>query len=148
MYTVKHLLEAKTAQVWSVAPEVTAYQALELMAAKDIGALVVLANGKLQGVFSERDYARKVILKGRSSKTTSVGELMSTDVPCVRPDDTIEDCMNAMTGRRTRHLPVIANDQVIGVVSIGDVVKAIISDRELTIQQLERYITGGHTTVP
>ncbi len=147
MYTVRYLLEEKGGGVLTVTPQTIVYQALELMAEKNIGALVVLQDDKVVGIFTERDYARKVILKGRSSKTTTVGELMVTDVLYVRPDATIEDCMALMTDKRTRHLPVLENDKLIGIISIGDVVKAIISDREFTIRELERYITGGHSSV-
>src|SRR5206468_2973107 len=103
--------------------------------------LVVLDGGKVAGIFSERDYARKVVLQGKSSKTTSVGELMTREVLYVNPDDTIENCMALMTQKRHRHLPVLDNGRLVGLVSIGDVVKAIISDREFTIRELERYIT-------
>lgn len=147
MYTVKDLLQGKGNQVWSIKPQATVYEALELMAAKNCGALLVVENDKLVGIFSERDYARKVILKGRSSKTTSVGELMTTEVFYINPDDTIEYCMALMTEKRTRHLPVMENDKLAGLVSIGDVVKAIITDREFTIRELERYITGGHSSL-
>lgn len=147
MYTVKDLLQGKGNQVWSIAPQATVYEALELMATKNCGALVVVEAEKLVGIFSERDYARKVILKGRSSKTTTVGELMTTEVFYINRDDTIEYCMVLMTEKRTRHLPVMENDRVMGLVSIGDVVKAIITDREFTIRELERYITGGHSTL-
>ena len=147
MYTVRHLLEEKGNQVWSIAPSATVYEALELMAAKNCGALLVIEEGTVAGMFTERDYARQVVLQGRSSKTTKVGELMSTDILYVRPDDTIENCMALMTGRRVRHLPVMDNDKLAGVVSIGDIVKAVISDREFTIRELERYITGGHSSL-
>ena len=147
MYTVRHLLHEKGNQTWTVSPQVTVYAALELMAAKNCGALIVTESNKVIGMFTERDYARKVILKGRSSKTTTVGELMTTDVLYVGPDHTIEDCMALMTEHRTRHLPVLENEELAGLVSIGDVVKAIISDREFTIRELERYITGGHSSL-
>lgn len=147
MYTVKDLLQGKGNQVWSIKPEATVYEALELMAAKNCGALLVVENDKLVGILSERDYARKVILKGRSSKTTTVAELMTTEVFYINPDDTIEYCMALMTEKRTRHLPVMENGKLAGLVSIGDVVKAIITDREFTIRELERYITGGHSSV-
>ena len=146
MYTVRHLLQEKGNQVWSIAPGATVYEALELMAAKNCGALLVIERGSVAGMFTEREYARQVILKGRSSKTTTVGELMATEVLYVSPDDTIENCMALMTDRRVRHLPVMDNGKLAGVVSIGDIVKAVISDREFTIRELERYITGGHTS--
>ncbi len=147
MYTVNHLLQEKGGNVWSVAPQTTVYEALELMAAQNIGALVVRQADKVVGIFSERDYARKVILKGRTSRTTSVGELMTTDVLYVRPEDTIEDCMAIMTDKRARHLPVLDGNKLVGLISIGDVVRAVISDREFKIRELERYITGGHSSV-
>jgi CBS domain-containing protein len=147
MYTVRHLLQEKGNQVWSIAPQATVFEALQMMADKNIGALLVMDHGNVAGIFTERDYARKVVLQGRSSKTTSVGELMTHDVLYVSPDDTIEGCMAIMTDKRLRHLVVMDSDKLAGVVSIGDVVKAIISDREFTIRELERYITGGHSTL-
>jgi len=146
MHTVKELLREKGSQVWTITPQATVYEALELMATKNIGALVVLDEGNVAGMFTERDYARKVVLKGRSSKTTTVGELMITDVLYVSPDDTIENCMALMTEKRLRHLPVMENGTLAGLVSIGDIVKVIISDREFTIRELEHYITGGHSS--
>jgi CBS domain-containing protein len=139
-------LQEKGSQVWSIAPQATVYAALELMAQKNVGAVLVIENGNVAGMFTERDYARKVILKGRSSKTTTVGELMTKDVLYVSPDDTIENCMAIMTDKHLRHLPVMENGQLVGIVSIGDVVKAIISAHEFTIRELERYITGGHSS--
>lgn len=147
MYSVRHLLHEKGGQIWSVGPKATVYEALELMAEKNAGAVLVLENSKLIGIFTERDYARKVVLKGKTSKTTTVGELMTTEILYVNPDDTIEDCMALMTEKRTRHLPVMESGKLVGLVSIGDVVKAIISDREFTIRELERYITGGHSSL-
>jgi CBS domain-containing protein len=147
MYTVRHLLQIKGNRVWSIAPKTTVYEALELMAAQNIGAVLVVEGDKIVGIFTERDYARKVILKGKTSKTATVGELMTTEVLYVNPDDAIENCMALMTGKRARHLPVLENGKLVGVISIGDVVKAIISDREIMIRELERYITGGHSTL-
>ena len=147
MHMVKELLREKGSQVWTIAPQATVYEALELMAAKNSGSLVVVEHGDVAGVFTERDYARKGILQGRSSKTTSVAELMTTDVLYVSPDDTIENCMALMTDKRLRHLPVMENGKLDGVVSIGDIVKVIISEREFTIRELERYITGGHSSI-
>jgi CBS domain-containing protein len=146
MHTVKELLREKGNQVWTIAPQATVYEALELLASKNIGSLVAVEHGNVAGVFTERDHARKVILKGRSSKTTTVRELMTTDVLYVSPDDTIENCMALMTNKRLRHLPVMENGKLAGVVSIGDIVKVIISEREFTIRELERYITGGHSS--
>jgi CBS domain-containing protein len=120
------------------------YAALQLMADKNVGALLIIQDGKVAGIFSERDYARKVVLKGKSSKTSTVGELMTREVLYISPDETIEECMALMTAKRTRHLPVLEDEKLIGIISIGDVVKEIISDREFTIRELERYITGGY----
>ena len=147
MHTVKELLREKGSQVWTIAPQATVYEALELMAAKNIGSLVVVEHGDVAGMFTERDYARKVTLKGRSSKTTTVGELMTPDVLYVSPGDTIENCMALMTDKHLRHLPVMESGKLAGVVSIGDVVKVVISEREFRIRELERYITGGHSTL-
>lgn len=146
MYTVKDLLRNKGSEVWTITTEATVYEALELMAAKNIGAILVVDQGKIVGILSERDYARNVVLKGKTSKTTTVGELMTRNVLYVSPDETIENCMALMTGKRARHLPVMDKGQLMGIISIGDVVKGILADREFTIRQLERYITGGHTS--
>jgi CBS domain-containing protein len=142
MITVRRIMMSKGGAVWSVSPRATAYEALQLMAKKDIGALPVINDGQLVGVFSERDYARKVILKGKSSKETTVGELMTKPVFYVTPDRTIEDCMALMTAIRGRHLPVIEDGRVVGVVSIGDVVNTIITEQKVVIRDLEKYITG------
>jgi CBS domain-containing protein len=143
MAFVRQLLENKGGNVWSISPEATVFEALQIMAEKNCGALVVLEGNTLKGIFSERDYARKVILKGKTSKETPVKEIMTTDVHTVRPDQTIEDCMALMTDKRIRHLPVVEAGKLIGVISIGDVVKAVIYDKEFTIKQLENYITGS-----
>lgn len=143
MSTVKQLLAGKPGEIWSIAPNVSVYRALELMAEKNIGALLVLEAGKLAGIISERDYARKVILQGRSSKTTAVDELMTPLVFHVSPEQTLEHCMALMTSKRIRHLPVLEGDRVVGIVSIGDVVKAIITEQASAIKQLEHYITGS-----
>ena len=148
MYTVRHLLHAKSNQVWSISPQATIFEALELMATKNIGAVLVIEAEKIVGIFTERDYARKVILKGKTSKTATVGELMTAEVLYVNPDDTIESCMALMTDKRARHLPVMESGKLLGVVSIGDVVKAIISDHDFKIRELEHYITGGHSSLP
>ncbi|HDD52855.1 MAG TPA: CBS domain-containing protein [Thermosulfidibacter takaii] len=141
--TVKRLLDLKGRNVWWVTPETVVYDALKLMADKDIGAVLVLKDGKLVGIFSERDYARKVILKGKSSKETTVGELMSKKVFYVSPDQTLEECMALMTEEHIRHLPVLENGELVGIVTIGDVVHGIIKDQKFTIEELQRYIIGG-----
>ncbi|MGW8180599.1 MAG: CBS domain-containing protein [bacterium] len=142
MKTVRDILYKKGLEIWSVAPTTPIFEALELMDKKNIGAVLVLDSGELVGVFSERDYARKVVLKGKSSKETPVGDAMTGPVTCVRPDQRIEECMALMTDKRVRHLPVIENNQLSAVISIGDVVEAIISEQEFIIDQLENYITG------
>jgi CBS domain-containing protein len=142
MKIVNDILSRKGRQVWSVTPETTVYDALSLMADRDIGAVLVLRDGKLAGIFSERDYARKVILEGKSSKTIPVKEIMSTPVFFVGPTTTMDECMALMTEKKFRHLPVISQGELEGVISIGDVVKALISDKEFTIEQLEKYIAG------
>ncbi len=143
MITVRQLLQGKGYDVWSVKPDTSVYDALLLMADKEVGALLVIEEEKLAGIMSERDYARKVILKGKSPMDTPTKEIMTADVVIVNPQQTIEECMALMTNRRVRHLPVVEDDQVTGIISIGDVVKAIISQQEFMIQQLERYIEGG-----
>ena len=142
--TIRHMLEGKGRDVWSVAPDTTVFDALTLMAEKNVGALLVREEDKLAGIFSERDYARKVILQGRSSKELAVREIMTPKVVCIRADQTAEDCMALMTEKRIRHLPVFEDDQLIGLVSIGDVVRAVISQHRFTIEQLESYITSAN----
>ena len=142
MKSVKQILQDKENEVWKVTPDTTVFDALELMAEKNIGALLVLDADKLIGIFSERDYARKVILKGKASRNTHIKEIMSTKVLYVGPDQSIEECMALMTDKHIRHLPVLAGDELLGIISIGDVVKAIISEQEITIHWLEKYISG------
>ncbi|MBT4522597.1 MAG: CBS domain-containing protein [Halieaceae bacterium] len=144
MRSIKTLLEIKGGQAWSIAPQATVYDALQLMSDKDVGALLVVEHGKLVGIFTERDYARKLILKGRFSKDTAVRDLMTPDVLYIEPTNTIDDCMMLMTKNRIRHLPVMESGELVGIVTIGDVVKQIISDQESTIGHLEQYITGGY----
>jgi len=140
MKTVKEILEAKPQKVLSISPQATVLDALKAMADYEIGALVVLEGERLAGIFSERDYARKVILHGKASKDTPVHEIMTHKVVCVRPEQSVEECMALMTDKRIRHLPVLQDKKVIGVISIGDVVKEVISEQRLTIEQLEHYI--------
>jgi CBS domain-containing protein len=143
MKTVKDILRSKGYDVWSIVPDATVYEALKFMGDKNVGALVVLDGETVVGIISERDYARKVILHGRSSKELPVREIMTTTVYYVRPEQNIQECMALMTDKRVRHLPAIENDRLIGLISIGDVVKAIIAEHESTIKHLEDYITGG-----
>jgi CBS domain-containing protein len=143
MTTVRQLLQSKGNTVLSVSPEDSVFEALEQMAKFDVGALLVLSGSDLVGIFSERDYARKIILVGRSSRDTLVREVMTSDLITITPNETVGDCMNAMTGNRIRHLPVVEKGQLMGVISIGDVVKAIMSQQEFTITELEAYITGS-----
>jgi len=140
MNTVKQLLEGKTTRLLSISPDASVFEALQLMAAKDVGALVVLEGERLAGIFSERDYARKVVLVGKFSKETAVREIMTAKVLCVRPDQTVDQCMALMTEHRIRHLPVLDGSKVIGVISIGDVVKELLSEQQVIISQLESYI--------
>jgi CBS domain-containing protein len=142
MTAVHHLLDQKGHQVCSIRADDTVYAAIKLMAAKDIGSLVVLEDSKLVGIVTERHYARNVFLRGRASPQTRVGEIMERDVVCVHPDQSVEECMAVMTSERVRHLPVITDGELVGIVSIGDLVKSIISDREFVIEQLEHYIRG------
>ncbi len=139
---VKDILLAKGTQVWAVAPDDTVFRALEVMAEHDIGAVLVMEGETLRGILSERDYARKVILLGRASRHTPVKTIMTSPVETVSPDDTIDQCMATMTAKRIRHLPVVEGGKVVGVVSIGDVVKAIIEDQAFLLDQMEAYITG------
>ncbi len=143
MKTVRDVLGVKGDAIWSTTSKASVYEALKKMADKNVGALVVLDNGELVGIFSERDYARKIILRDRASKQTPVGEIMTRRVVCVGPDEKFKKCMALMTSNRCRHLPVLEDDEIIGVISIGDVVKAIIEDQQFTIEQLEHYISGG-----
>ena len=140
MKSLKQLLSAKGNQVYAIAPDAKVIEALQLMARKDVGALVVMEGDKMAGVISERDYARKVILQGRSSHDVPVREIMTSDVVTVDPGRTIEECMALVTQRRIRHLPVMEGGKLIGVVSIGDLVKEVIAEQEQTIRQLESYI--------
>ena len=142
--TMASILKSKGCNLWSIDPEATIYDAIALMAEKSIGALVVISERKLVGIVSERDYARKVILQGRSSKDTRVREIMTSSVITVTPQNTVDECMRIITNRRVRHLPVLAGDEVIGVVSIGDLVRAIIAEQAATIDHLHSYIAGRY----
>jgi len=140
MKTVKQLVEEKSHKLLSIAPSMSVFEALQKMAEFDVGALVILDEGRLVGIFSERDYARKLILHGKSSKETRVEEIMTTRVVCIGPDRSVEECMALMTDKRVRHLPVLEDKKVVAVISIGDVVREMIEDQKHTIEQLEQYI--------
>jgi len=142
MKRVKDILEVKGREIWSIEPGASVYDAMKLMAEKEIGSLLVMEDEKLVGLISERDYARKVILKGRSSRTTQVREIMTANVLYAQLEQNIEECMALMTEKRVRHLPVVNEGQLIGVISIGDLVKSIITEQRFVIEQLERYIKG------
>ena len=142
MKQVSDVLNEKGRHVWSLTPEATVYEAIDQMAQKEVGALLVMEGERLVGIVSERDYARKVILKGKASREIQVREIMSHPVICVSPELTIEQTMALMTDKRVRHLPVVVEETVVGVISIGDVVRSVIEDQEVYIQQLTAYITG------
>jgi CBS domain-containing protein len=142
MQTVNQLLTVKGGQIFSVGPDDSVLQAIELMATRHVGALLVMNQGSLLGIISERDYARKVILKKRSSSDTTVADIMTASPVTVSPDDTVHHCMELMTDGRFRHLPVVQTGRVIGMLSIGDLVKAVIEAQKDQIEQLERYIAG------
>ncbi len=137
---VSQILKTKGNKIWSIASQETAYKALQLMSEKNLGAVLVIDKGKVVGIFTERDYARKVILKGKSSKTTPVSELMTKKVLCVDPETSVEDCMSLMTEKFVRHLPVMEKKKLVGVVTQGDVVKQLIADQKFENEELERYI--------
>jgi CBS domain-containing protein len=141
--TIRSILAAKGRTVHSIEPAASVFDALRLMAGANVGALVVLENDKLVGIISERDYARKVALLGRSSPNTEVRDIMSTRVLCARPEQTVQDCLGLMTARAVRHLPVLDRKDLVGIVSIGDLVKAIIGEQQFVIEQLENYIHGN-----
>ena len=140
--TINDILSLKGSNTWSISPEATVFEALQMMADKNVGALLVTENDKLVGIVSERDYTRKIVIKGKSSKTTAVKEILSSQVISVTPSHTVEDCMRLMTDHHFRHLPVLDGDRIAGIVSIGDLVNWIISAQTSTISQLQTYITG------
>ena len=142
MTKVQQLLDEKGHEVWSADPDDTVFDAIQKMASKDVGALVVMEDDKPVGIFTERHYAREVILKGKSSPKTPVRDVMTTSVICARPEQKVEECMAVMTEKRVRHLPVLHNKRLVGIISIGDLVKSIIADQKFTIEQLEHYIHG------
>lgn len=142
MKTLRRVLEAKGHDVYSTAPDTMVFDALREMADRDVGALIVMEGGKVVGVFSERDYARKIILVGKSSRETPVCDVMTSRVVYARPDLTLEECLALMTDKRIRHLPVMNDDEIVGVVSIGDLVKGIIDEQRFIIGQLESYVSG------
>jgi len=140
--TVRDILKVKGTDVWCVEPDATVFDALQRMAEKEVGALVVTEGAQVVGLITEREYARKVVLQGRTSPTTLVKEIMISPVVYIHLDQAIEECMALMTEKRTRHLPVIENGKLVGLISIGDIVKSIISDQQFIIEQLVRYISG------
>lgn len=144
MHIIEQLIQKKGSDIWSISPQATAYSALQIMAEKNVGALLVIDKGKLVGIFSERDYARKVILKDKSSKNTSVGELMTREVFYIDAGSTLEESLALMTAKRIRHLPVLKENRLVGIVTLGDVVKQLISDQKFAIRELEKYITGSY----
>jgi len=143
MKRIDQLLREKGTDFWAVAPGSTVFKALELMEEKNIGAVLVMEEERLAGIFSERDYARKVVLAGKSSKDITVDQIMTSKVVCIKPEQSIEECMALMTDKHIRHLPVIEGDRVVGVISLGDVVRAMISEQGFIISQLEHYISGA-----
>lgn len=142
MKLVKHLLDSKGREIISIVQDASVFDAIKLMAERSIGSLLVMDGDELKGIVTERDYARKVIIKGRASDTTPVADIMTTDIITASPEQTVNECMTLMSGKRIRHLPVIADGKVAGIISIGDLVQAIISDQQEEIEQLEQYISG------
>lgn len=143
MGAVNSILQAKGHTVFSISPDTLVYNALEIMVEKNVSALLITENDKLTGIFTERDYARKVILKGKASKETKIGEIMTRDLITVSSETSIDACMRLMSGKHIRHLPVVDNGQLAGIISIGDVVKYIIEEQKFIIENMEHYITGG-----
>ena len=141
MGKVRNILQSKNEVIFTVLPDTTVYRAIELMCQKNIAAIIIEENGKLSGIFTERDYARKVVLKGKSSKATLIRELMTLDPFTVTPESTIEECMGLMNDKRIRHLPVVENGKLLGVISVGDLIRFIIEEQRTIIEHLENYIT-------
>jgi CBS domain-containing protein len=144
-FPISSVLFQKSSALWSIAPEATVFEAIKLMSEKNIGALLVMSGGRLAGIFSERDYTRKVALHGKNSKETRVWEIIPKEIISVTPDDSVEDCMKLMTEKRVRHLPVMEGQNAVGIISIGDLVNWIISAQNFAIEQMEQYIAGGTT---
>ena len=142
MQTIRDILKVKGTDVWCIEPDATVFDALQRMAEKEVGALVVTEGAQVVGLISEREYARKVVLEGRTSPTTLVKEIMISPVVYIHLDQAIEECMSLMTEKRTRHLPVIEDGKLVGLISIGDIVKSIIADQQFLIEQLVRYVSG------
>ena len=142
--TIDKILHQKSGEIWSITPDATVYDAIKLMAEKNVGALLVMVNEELVGIVSERDYSRKVMLRGKTSRTSTVGEIMTTELTTAHPRETVEDCLRFMTEKRIRHLPVVADGSIRGVISIGDLVKEVISSQSATLDQLRDYISGGY----
>lgn len=143
--SIESILHQKTGDIWSVGPDTTVYDAIAMMADKNVGALVVVQDGRLVGILSERDYTRKVMLRGKRSRETLVSEIMSTSLTTVDPKESVDHCLRYMTEKRIRHLPVVKDGKICGVISIGDLVKHVISVQSAALDQLERYISGGYT---
>jgi len=144
MKTVNDILKGGKTEIWSISPTATVFEALQIMGEKEIGALIVIEKEEMIGIISERDYARKIILKDKTSKNTTVHEIMTSKMFTVKPENTLEECMVLMTAKHVRHLPVFDKDKLVGLISIGDVVKAIISEKDILIQELSDYITGKY----
>lgn len=142
MGVVSNILEGKSKSIFSITPDTSVYHALELMVEKNVSALLVMEGDKLAGIFTERDYARKVVLKGKFSKETQIGDIMTKDLITVTPASTIDDCMKLMTGKFIRHLPVVEDNKLVGIISIGDVVRQIIEEQKSIIGHMEQYIAG------
>jgi CBS domain-containing protein len=142
--TIESILGQKSREIWSVNPDATVYDAIALMAEKNVGALLVMENEKLVGIVSERDYSRKVMLKGKTSRNSYVREIMTTELVTANPRETVQECLHFMTDNHIRHLPVVADGELRGVISIGDLVKQVISTQSATLDQLNNYISGGY----